>query len=218
MLGNVAYAHAGAVPDMALDGALAVLRMHDGALSAADVQMNFNAEAVRFGREPIVAGPPVAARPFPPRDVRLLDSPFRDAMNVDLRYLLMLEPDRLLARFRTSAGLPAKAEHYHGWEDDATGHTLGHYLSACARMYAATGDARVLARVNYLVDELDACQRARTDGYVGAVPNGDKVFAEIRAGQITAFPAIPPGKWVCPGCWTMAGRSRSESRRFPASR
>ena len=37
-----------------------------------------------------------AAQPFPPEAVRLLDSPFKDAMARDQAYLLSLDPDRLL--------------------------------------------------------------------------------------------------------------------------
>src|SRR5437868_10862644 len=40
------------------------------------------------------------AYPFALTDVRLLDGPFRHAMELDARYLLSLEPDRLLSRFR----------------------------------------------------------------------------------------------------------------------
>jgi DUF1680 family protein len=61
-------------------------------------------------------------------------------MDLNKEYLLQLEPDRLLGRFREYAGLEPKAENYPGWEAQGiSGHTLGHYLSACAMMGAATG-------------------------------------------------------------------------------
>ncbi|MGH7976464.1 MAG: beta-L-arabinofuranosidase domain-containing protein, partial [Limisphaerales bacterium] len=79
------------------------------------------------------------ARPFPLKDVRLLDGPFRDAMLRDGNYLLSLEPDRLLSWFRKEAGLQPKGKVYGGWESSGlAGHTLGHYLSACSRMYQDT--------------------------------------------------------------------------------
>ncbi len=54
-------------------------------------------------------------------------------MEADVRYLLVIEPDRLLADFREHAGLNAKGTHYGGWEHSGlAGHTLGNYLSACA--------------------------------------------------------------------------------------
>src|SRR5689334_7663868 len=91
---------------------------------------------------------PLRAEPFSLWDVRLLPGPFQHAMGMDGKYLLELEPDRLLHRFRLSAGLKPKAPIYGGWESQGiAGHTLGHYLSACSMMYAASGDARYRQRV-----------------------------------------------------------------------
>ena len=72
----------------------------------------------------------------PFEDVKLLDGPFLHATDLNEKSLLSFEPDRLLAKFRTEAGLEPKAEHYHGWEDNTiAGHSLGHYLSAlCFRI------------------------------------------------------------------------------------
>src|SRR5438094_9833404 len=84
---------------------------------------------------------PVKAYSFNLQDVQLLDGPFKTAMEADTRYLLVIEPDRLLADFREHAGLPAKGQRYGGWESSGlAGHTLGHYLSACCMHYAATHD------------------------------------------------------------------------------
>src|SRR6188768_2136699 len=86
------------------------------------------------------------AMPFELTAVRLLPGPFRTAQELDARYLLALEPDRMLHNFRVNAGLPPRAPVYGGWESQEPwidirchGHTLGHYLSACAMMFAATG-------------------------------------------------------------------------------
>jgi hypothetical protein len=117
--------------------------------------------------------------------VRLLPGPFQENQERDAKYLLSLEPDRLLSRFREYAGLQPKGAIYGGWEAQGiSGHTLGHYMSACALMYAATGDAKFKQRVDYIVDELKACQDAIGTGLVYGFPNGDKIFAEVAAGQI----------------------------------
>ena len=42
--------------------------------------------------------------------VQLLDGPLKDAQQRDLRYLLTLNPDRLLHTFRINAKLPSQAE------------------------------------------------------------------------------------------------------------
>ena len=119
-------------------------------------------------------------------DVKLLDgSPFKNAMDKDAAYLLIIEPDRLLHRFHKNAGLPTKGEVYGGWESDGlSGHTLGHYLSACAMFYANTGNIEFKKRVYYITEELERCQIARKTGYVGAIPNEDTLFAKVSRGEI----------------------------------
>ncbi|HEU4391232.1 MAG TPA: beta-L-arabinofuranosidase domain-containing protein [Blastocatellia bacterium] len=116
---------------------------------------------------------------FGAADVRLLDGPFLQAQDRDATYLLQLEPDRLLHNFRVNAGLKPKAPVYGGWESvepwiaiRCHGHTLGHYLSACSLMFAATGDATFKQRVDYIVAELRECQDAGKSGLVCAFPDG----------------------------------------------
>lgn len=93
---------------------------------------------------------PPRVRPFLPHQVRLLPGPFKEAEEAALHWLLELEPDRLLANFRAGAGLEPKARHYGGWESQGvSGHCGGHFLSACAHAWAATGDPRFRERVDY---------------------------------------------------------------------
>jgi DUF1680 family protein len=137
------------------------------------------------------------ARPFELSQVRLLDSPFKHAMELDAAYLLTVEPDRLLSRFREDAGLKPRAPKYGGWESmTIAGHSLGHYLSACSMMYASTGDARFRDRVQYIVSELEECQNANGNGYVAAIPGGKRVFAEVAAGDIRSKGFDLNGLWV----------------------
>lgn len=147
----------------------------------------------RMKVEPAVA---IKAYSFNLGDVRLLPSLFTAAQDADVRYLLKIEPDRLLADFRTHSGLQAKAEKYGGWETSGlAGHTLGHYLSALALHYAATGDMEFLRRINYIVDQLEECQRARKTGYIGAIPNEDSLWAGIERGYIKSRGFDLNGAW-----------------------
>ena len=140
---------------------------------------------------------PIRAQTFAPGQVVLLDGPFKRAMELDAKWLLSLEPDRLLSRYRQEAGLSPKAKSYGGWEEQGiAGHSLGHYLTACAWMYQAAGDKRFLERVNYIVDELAECQRANTNGFLGAMPNGKRVFAEVARGEIRSAGFDLNGSWV----------------------
>ncbi len=124
------------------------------------------------------------AIPFELKDVKLLDSPFKKAMQLDAEWLLGLKPDRLLYQYRLNSGLAPKDSSYSGWEERFSGHILGHYLSACAMMYAASGEESFRNRVNYIIDELDTCQRINGNGYVGGVRNGREIFSEIKKGNI----------------------------------
>ncbi len=149
-----------------------------------------------LGEPPVPFVRPVAES-FDPAEVRLLDGPFKQAQDADARYLLSIEPDRLLARFRKECGLAPNAEGYGGWEADTIGgHTLGHYLSACARMYAGTGDERFRERVGVIVAGLAECQAAQGDGYVAAIPGGRKVFEEVARGDIRTKGFDLNGLWV----------------------
>jgi uncharacterized protein len=158
------------------------------------------------GRETVKPVVAIQAYPFDIRDVRLLDGFFKDAMEADARYLLVIEPDRLLSEFRVHAGLPARALKYGGWESSGlAGHTLGHYLSACSMQYASTGDTVFRNRVAYIVDELWACQQARAKtpppglipmaGYVGAIPREDSLWSEVAAGRIRSHGFDLNGAW-----------------------
>lgn len=130
-------------------------------------------------------------------DVRLLDSSvFKHAQDKTAAYVLSLEPDRLLHRFHKHAGLPVKGEIYGGWESDGlSGHTLGHYLSACSMLYAATGNTAFKDRVNYIIRELEICQQARGTGYVGAIPGEDSIFHQLHKGIIRSSGFDLNGGW-----------------------
>ena len=130
-------------------------------------------------------------------DVKLLDgSPFKNAMDKDAAYLLELEPNRLLHRFYTNAGLPTKGDVYGGWESEGlSGHTLGHYLSACAMFYVTSGNPEFKKRTDYIVDELERCQQARKTGYVGAIPNEDTLFNKLSRGIIKSGGFDLNGGW-----------------------
>jgi len=142
----------------------------------------------------VVAEP--ALQLFPLSDVRLTSSPFLDAQNTDLHYLLELEPDKLLAPFLREAGLPLKKESYGNWESSGLdGHLGGHYLTALSLMYASTRDAEVLKRLNYFVAELKRCQQ-NNNGYLGGVPGGKEAFDQIAQGKLQADNFSVNGKWV----------------------
>ena len=119
---------------------------------------------------------------FPLHDVKLLDSRFKDAMDLNVEVLLSYDTDRLLAPYFKEAGLEPKGELFSNWEG-LDGHVGGHYISALAIHYAATGDERLKERLDYVLSQLALCAAARNDGYIGGVPNGDVLWEELRKGN-----------------------------------
>src|ERR1035437_7064136 len=95
---------------------------------------------------------------FPLGDVTLLDGPFRQARDLNIQTLLKYDVDRLLAPYRKEAGLPEKAKCYPNW-NGLDGHVGGHYLSAMAMNYAATNNVECKKRMEYMLSELQACQK-----------------------------------------------------------
>ena len=131
------------------------------------------------------------------RDVRLLESPFRHAEELNKAYLLEMSADRLLAPFHREAGLTPKAGSYTNWENSGLdGHIGGHYLSALSLMAASTGDREIESRLDYMLSELKRCQQANGNGYIGGVPGSKAVWDEIASGKIDAGGFSLNGRWV----------------------
>lgn len=87
---------------------------------------------------------------------------FSENMARDIRYLKFLDCDRMLYNFRRTFGVPTDAEPIYGWDSPdglLRGHSTGHYISALAIAYSATGDKELLSRLNYMVSELCGLQR-----------------------------------------------------------
>jgi DUF1680 family protein len=125
----------------------------------------------------------IKLNPLPLSHVRLTGGPLKAAQEADAKYLLELQPDRMLAFLRQRAGLKPKAEGYGGWDGpgrNLTGHIAGHYLSAVSLMWAATGDVRFKERATYIVEQLKEIQDAQGDGYIGALQDGQGVDGKQR--------------------------------------
>ena len=102
----------------------------------------------------------------------------------------------MLHNFRVNAGLVPRAPVYGGWESVETwadirahGHTLGHYLTACALMYASTGNDEFKKRCDYIVRELEECQAAARTGLINAFPdNTTQIDNLVRRQRATGVP------------------------------
>jgi len=119
--------------------------------------------------------------PFALSEVTLTVGPLQQARDWNRGYMLRLPNDRLLHNFRVNAGLPSNAEPLGGWEapnEELRGHFVGHYLSACAMLYAATKDKEIKAKADGLVAEIAECQKTlNANGYMSAFP--DELFVRL---------------------------------------
>jgi DUF1680 family protein len=142
------------------------------------------AEADATGTPEISSGLAGPIKPFPLSQLRLLAGTFLEAQARNSKYLQSMPQDRLLHSFRVNAALPSSAEPVGGWEKpdcELRGHfTGGHFLSACALTYAATGDEWFKTRAASMVSELAKCQQAHGNGYLSAFP--EELFDRLRRG------------------------------------
>ena len=130
-------------------------------------------------------------------DITLLDGPLKAARDLNIKTLLQYDCDRLLAPYLKEAGLTPKQKSYPNW-DGLDGHVGGHYLTAMA-INAAMGDKACRERMEYFISELQACADANAKnhpewgkGYVGGVPNSDRIWSTYKKGDFGAY----SGAWV----------------------
>ncbi len=110
--------------------------------------------------------------------VKLLPSLFQQRSDLNRKYLLSLKSENLLQNFYLEAGLwqpPGKPgdEIHWGWESptcQVRGHFLGHWLSAAARLSVSTGDQELKGKADWIVAELDRCQRENGGEWVFSIP------------------------------------------------
>lgn len=154
-------------------------------------QVDFALGATTASAPPTAIDQPVKyeARAFPLQAVRLTGGPLFDAQEANKRFLLKLDPDRLLRGLRMNHGLEQKAtENYGGWESGNGSGAYGHYLSALSHYAASTGDAEVRRRVEYIVDELDQCQQSKHNGGLIGFRGDVGWFDRLKKGD----PIYPP--------------------------
>jgi DUF1680 family protein len=110
-------------------------------------------------------------------DVRVHDGDINRREAANRAYLMKLSSDNLLLNYRVEAGrfhgrtVPPDA--HGGWESPVCqlrGHFLGHWLSAAALHYEETGDRELKAKLEHIIDELDACQQDNGGQWIGPIP------------------------------------------------
>ena len=125
-------------------------------------------------------------RAFDLGKVRLDDWLFGSRFNANRAYVMSLKNENLLQNFHIEAGLASymtfvgdngagdsgEGRHW-GWESPSNqlrGHFLGHWLSAAAKICAATGEPAVKLKADKVVAELARCQESNGGGWAGSIP------------------------------------------------
>ena len=132
-------------------------------------------------------------------EVTLGDGVFQSAMTLNADVLMQYDVDRLLTPFVRQAGIDPTWETLHpnfpNWGSGSfrlDGHVGGHYLSALALGYAATGDTRLKERMEYMLDVLERCQKhfdTNTQGlygFIGGYPNNG-LWTTLYSGSLDTF-------------------------------
>ncbi|AJQ94782.1 beta-L-arabinofuranosidase domain-containing protein [Gynuella sunshinyii] len=123
---------------------------------------------------------------IPINQVWLNSGPLKQAQDINILYLLRLDPERLLMPYRREAGIATSASSYPNWESEGLdGHIGGHYITALAISYAATGNEQILNRLNTMIDALEQVQNAHGDGYIGGIPGGRNHWNDLAGGNIS---------------------------------
>lgn len=105
-------------------------------------------------------------------EVNVTNEYYDNISQKDIDFLKTFDADRLLSRFRETAGIDTKGVGpYNGWENSYIGgHTLGHYLTACAQAYLTADDEAdriwMKAQLDELVSGLKECQDALGTGFI----------------------------------------------------
>jgi len=111
------------------------------------------------------------------KKVTLFEGDMRRREEANRQYLMKLETPHLLRSYLHEAGRysgrGADGNALGGWEDlscQLRGHFLGHWLSAAALNFEATGDTELKAKTENILDELALCQKDNGGQWVCAIP------------------------------------------------
>ena len=129
--------------------------------------------ATATGPTPLSPTPPepgpggtAPVRPFQLRDVTLGNGLLQQKRDRTKDYLRQFDERRFLVLFNNQAGRPNPpgVAVPGGWEDGGllSGHWAGHFMTALAQGYADQGEPIFKTKLDWMVDELAACQAAIT--------------------------------------------------------
>ncbi|KAL2211707.1 acetyl-CoA carboxylase [Sarocladium strictum] len=131
-------------------------------------------------------------RPFRLDQVSLGDGLFQEKRDRLKSFLKEFDEKRFLILFNEQAGRPNPEDLNvpGGWEDGGllSGHWAGHYMTGLAQSYADQGEEIYKEKLDWMVNELAACQKAITDRMSdsedGDDDDGDNEDDDAGAGEV----------------------------------
>lgn len=124
------------------------------------------------------------------KKVKLLPSELYEKRQRNLAYLMELTEENLLFSYYTEAGLKGNMSYrpgpdiHGGWDGPLShirGTFTGHWLSAAAIICQETGDQRLKAKADYIVEEIGRCQEANGNGWAFSIP--EKYLYALKRGH-----------------------------------
>lgn len=139
--------------------------------------------------------------------VHLLPGIFSERANINRKYLMSLDSQCLLQNYYWEAGIiipglqivenPETANIHWGWEAPTCqlrGHFLGHWLSAASLLISTNDDAELKAKLDYIIEELDKCQKLNGGKWIGPFP--EKYFTKLEKGEYIWSPQYTMHKLI----------------------
>ena len=161
------------------------------------------------------------------RDVQLFDGELKRREQENRDYMLRLETRALMLNFEMEAGLAGFAEtpeYMHGgWENpfcQLRGHFPGHWLSAAAMRWYASGDRAVKAQADDMIDILEnryGCKDIRLVCLIAAKPGVERVmnahpniklYCAALDETLNEHAYIVPGLGIAPYYYPLCGSRR----------
>lgn len=143
-------------------------------------------------------------RPFRLDQVRLGNGLFQEKRDLIKDFILNYDERRFLVLFNNQAGRTnPNVQPPGGWEDGGllSGHWAGHYMSALAQAYVDKREVAYKKKLDWMVGELAACQKAITARMDEDDPDG---WVPTFAGYVGALPEdtvlrLGPPRWAVYG-------------------
>lgn len=146
-------------------------------------------------------------REFDFSQVKLLPSLFKERYDKSREYLFNLNTTALLQNFYLEAGViipncqvvdnPEKTILHWGWEAPTCqlrGHFLGHWLSASSMIISSQKDNELEAKLNFIIDELERCQKLNGGEWIGPIP--EKYFDKLERNEYIWSPQYTMHKLI----------------------